>query len=94
MQSAKPPTPTLDRIYELRDNGQLPAITDFLEWLFDVKDYSLGEYCEHDSGPWGNEFVPVHVGIRTLLADFFKIDLAEEEAERAALLKWVREQQE
>ena len=91
MLSTKPPTPTLDRILVLTESGELAVITDFLEWLYDETGYLLGVY---KATARGDKFVPAPIGIRALLADFFKIDLAEENTERETLLSWVRAQQE
>ena len=65
--------------------SQSEPIGEFLEWL----DWERGlTICElGDEG-----YVPSHISINDLLAEYFKIDLNKVEQERQALLEWIRTQ--
>ena len=86
----KPATPTLDRRSERHvcDGSILThsqIVGEFLDWLTDERHVVLAE--------WGNPstLYPAHAGPSNLLHEFFGIDEKAEEAERRALLNWVRD---
>ena len=83
--SEYPPTPTLDKMREVKDQSQ--AIGEFLEWLASEKNVHLAQSVD------GHNY-PQHFPYQTeaLLAEFFDIDLNEAEAEKRAILDHIRSQ--
>ena len=77
-------TPELDRLAAVSDESQ--AIGEFLEWLQSERNIVLAEYLN----PKAHLLYPANVGIETLLAQYFKIDLAKVEKERRLLLQSIR----
>ncbi len=98
----QPATPELDKLHAVKDASQ--ACGEFVEWLYIEKHIVLAtphrhtRFCregEDERGPLncdahGGELVGVSVGINTLLAEFFEIDLDKVEAEKRALLDQIR----
>jgi hypothetical protein len=82
--SAIPLTPELDKQRVARDTGHSEAVGQFLEWLMNERRFVLAK--------WGDNSLlyPAYDGIEALLADYFKIDLDKIEAERRAILAYIR----
>ena len=83
-----PPTPTLDKMREVKDQSQ--AIGEFLEWL-GSKGIFLGHHTLYE-GRSQEQFVVRPGSTEELLAEFFEIDLNEAEAEKRAILDHIRSQ--
>lgn len=79
----KVPTPTLDRMLELKAQSQ--QLGEFLDWLMHESGLTLCEYHER-----GDIFLPTHQNIEQVLAKFLDIDLDAAEKERQALLESLR----
>lgn len=84
----QPLTPELDKMAKAREEGS-ETIGAFLEWL-QGKGLVLCTWIEEPNAPEG--WRPDSRGIQRLLADYFGVDLVKVEAERLALLEYVREQ--
>jgi len=76
-----PATPTLDHVKELQERSQ--AIGDFLEWCGE-QGYFL---C---SIPVKELWYPISKGANALLHAFYEIDAQAEDAEKLAVLEYVR----
>lgn len=80
------PTPTLDKMKEVKSESQ--AIGEFLEWA-QGQGLHLCEQVEVNS--WGSQqYMPVSKSIETLLAEHFGIDLKKAEQEKRAILATLR----
>ena len=82
----QPETPELDRMIERSKDGHSQAIGEFIEWLQD-EGYVITRESDDD-------YFPLHETIEQWLAMFFGIDLVKVEEERAAVLAFVRSQNE
>lgn len=98
-----PPTPECDRLTQVRDQSQ--PIGEFLDWLRNEKGWELCYRHKHTGlcydedgnkacGYREHDMCPAHYQTETLLAEFFEIDLKKVEAERLAVLRHVRKQNE
>lgn len=87
-----PPTPTLDRMKEVRP--QTEAVADFYEWLH-ANGFAVMKVISKPGIFTDSEFVEyVHPGgLEPMLADWQEIDLAAADREKRALLDYVREAQ-
>ena len=82
-----PPTPTLDKILELREQSQI--VGEFLDWLGE-QGIHLGRYPTRSDGSSSDFMLPIFEGHDALLHRFFGIDSDAEETERRAVLEYVR----
>jgi len=82
-----PPTPTLDKILELREQSQI--VGEFLDWLGE-QGIHLGRYPTRSDGSSSDFMLPIFEGHDALLHRFFGIDPEAEESERRAVLEHVR----
>lgn len=71
-------------------NTESQAIGEFLDWLVNEKKIFLAEFIE-DWHPSTGCALPIVVNFVSLLADYYKIDLAVIETEKRAMLKDLRE---
>lgn len=78
------PTPELDKVLAAKDESQ--PIGEFLEWLSE-EGFTI---CEWDDDR--ERFVPHTRTIEERLGDYFKIDVAEAEAERMRIIEHLRSQ--
>jgi hypothetical protein len=95
-------TPEIDRMHGVKQQSQ--AIGDFLAWLQDTRGWRLCVEHQHDDGCYQHgdrrgfvlcdfshgEMLTANYNIETLLAEFFRIDLAKIEVEKLALLEEIR----
>ena len=94
---AEPVAPMVDKMIAVNEKSQ--AIGEFLEWLQEEKGYSIRERLTlvEDRPAWDyqvevTEWLPIKQSIEGLLAEYFEIDLAQVEAEKRAILKYLRHQ--
>lgn len=80
-----PPTPELDRQHQAIEDGA-HRIGEFLDWLSE-QGYHLGRYSE------GGRAYDASPSPQNLVAGFYRIDLDKIEAERRALLAYIRSTQ-
>lgn len=89
MTSAKsqPETPELDKMHKVKEDSQ--KIGEFLEWLGSqgIELMQWRKNYPRDRHPF-----PIGESIEKLLYRYFEIDFDKAEAERRALLDYVREQ--
>ena len=96
MATEYPPTPELDkRKREVLDPGLNKVVQDFYDWLTQEKGYVLARYVPEEErfegdGIYGEQPVAVHPDPEQMMAEFFGIDLAKIEAERRAILEYLR----
>lgn len=74
-------TPELDKMAKVKDKSQ--AIGSFLDWLQQEKEVRLTQLV-------GDNYVPFHFSMESLLAEYFEINLNKVEKERQALLAALR----
>lgn len=79
----QPPTPECERL--LAVNKESNAIGQFLDWLLEERHIVLAEHTEHHGLQRAR-----NANINLLLHDYFRIDQREVEAERRALLEYIR----
>lgn len=84
----QPLTPELGKMTKARKDGS-ETIGAFLEWLQE-QGLVLCTWIEEPNAPEG--WRPDPRGIQRLLAGYFGVDLVKVDAERKALLAWVRSQ--
>jgi hypothetical protein len=91
MPAGPPATPELDKQSVAIKNGA-HEIGHFLDWL-DEQGYAIASRGVEDD--YGEEhFVPASASKQDLIAGYFSIDMDKIEAERRALLAYVREMNE
>lgn len=99
----KPPTPELDKLHKVAEVSQ--KVGEFVEWTRE-QGWTICSPHEHDDACWDpksgfkrcgykeDDFVPISItgGWTTekLLAKFFGIDLKKADAERDAILEFIR----
>ncbi len=82
-----PPHPAIDKLAKVSDTSQ--AIGGFLEWLAEGKGIVLCTLHVH-GGLIRESYYPINRSIEDLLAEFYGIDLRAVDAEKVAILEWVR----
>jgi hypothetical protein len=82
----EPECPECDRMFAVHSDSQ--AQGEFLAWLQEEKHFTL---CERMGD--SVRLCPIHASVEKLLAEFHGIDLNKAEAERRALLEFLRNQQ-
>ncbi len=87
MSDAPPPTPTLDKMLEVKETSQ--SIGEFLDWLREEADIFLAHYEDGDD----RNLYEINDSIEQLLARYFGIGLDAAENEKRALLEHVRNAQ-
>ena len=81
-----PKAPEHEKLEKVAERSQVCG--EFLEWLGVEKDLVLARWAGANCP--GDMLVPVNPCVRDLLAEFFEIDQEKLEAEKVALLEWVR----
>ena len=79
-----PKTPELDRMHKAREEGHSEDIGAFLDWL---GEQGL-QLCRWRESIGGGRWYEDGRSIKTLLADYFNINLDRVEKERSAFLAW------
>ena len=79
-----PKAPEHEKLKKVAESSQVCG--EFLEWLQGEKSLVLARWSD-----WQEvRLAPVHPRVQDLLAEFFEIDQEKLEAEKVALLEWVR----
>jgi len=94
-----PKAPEHEKLKKVAERSQVCG--EFLEWLRQEKDVRLVTVHRHTEVCYGGDgalecglsagaYEPYNMYIQALLAEFFEIDQEKLEAEKVALLEWVR----
>lgn len=80
-------TPEIDKLSAIQEQSQI--VGEFLDWMMDVKRYSLVVVDPEDS----RVFFHPSISVENLLAEYFDIDLKKVEKEKQSILEMVRRTQ-
>lgn len=80
-----PATPELDKMIAARDSGKASTVEDFLRWLRDGQGYDIVRFDNDGENP------VTCYDMEKLMCQFFGVDSQRVEAERRAVLGYVRD---
>jgi hypothetical protein len=82
--------PEHDKMRDAIDNGASEKVQEFIDWLYDHKQWTVAEFQEHEHRRFGEVLVPVSLTREQIMADFYSIDLRKVDDEKRIMLTTIR----